>query len=320
MKYINYLSLVTVLLLTACSADEQIKEDLSFVGTPIDIRISLDGQEGQTRAVQTMPIGQSAYLTTDHVSIREYYYNESSVLTSPSPLVWTSGNATTIYGYYIDGGLHIPAIDRSYLVTPTTNSYLAGKDIVQYKDNTGTYSSTAQLTLKQQLAKIIITIKAADGTSTITNGQLGGGMIHTSGTFSDIFDANGYGIGGDGYVEGSTDGTGWTVDTRRNPETLELGNPVYDESSKTYSFTVTLMPQIISNTSTPFFTVTVADIFSASYYLSSPVLFQAGKTYNMNVDDVTKTLYITNSIYVEDFTGYDASRVAITATTTATWN
>ena len=298
-----------ILLLTACTTDEDRDKDLSFIGSNIDVDINLGDQ--QTRA--GIENGSSAYLTTDHVVMREYYLNSQGELTSPTPLVWTTSETTPIYGYYVDGGKQVPAADRSYTVTPATQSYLAGMNAVKFPGE-------VELTLRQQLAKIQISIKVADGSSTVKDGKLGGGKLYTSGTFSSIFNAKGYGIGGDGYVEGSTEGTGWTVAVRNNPVTLDLDAPTYDSGTSTYTFTAIIMPQIISDTSTPFLSVTVADIFSASYTLKTAVTFRAGYKYTMEVDEVTKTLYITNSIEVQDFTDYNASRIAITPETETTWS
>lgn len=312
--------LLAIFLFSSCIEEKTDVEDSLFLGTPIKVDVSLGDGYTQTRAITQMEIGSSAYLSTDHVVMREYYYSEEGKLTSHSPLVWTSADPITIYGYYVDGGLQIPSSDRSYSVTPTTHSYLAGKTIVKYNDTSGTYPQDADLTLRQQLAKILIRVKVADGTSSVTDGKLGGGMLYTSGVFSDLYNSNGYGIGGNGYVEGSSEGTGWTVLTNEDPVILDLDEPVYDSNTKTYTYTAIIMPQIVSNTTTEFFTIKVAGAFSAHYYLREAITFRAGRVYELVVDDVTKTLYLNNTVLVEDFVGYDASRIAITPSSTATWN
>ncbi len=293
--------LATALTLTACGSDDAVGE-ASYIGKPIDISITLDDM-AQTRTEAPMTTG-SAYLKSNIAGAvwkRYTWDSQTSKFTSENQLMWTA-STMVITGYYINNGASRPADDLSYTVSSSNQTYLVGQ-------TTATWGSTSSLsiTLKQQLAKIVITIASNDG-STLKNPRLGGGLLHATGSFDNSAFANGYATGGDKLNASDSEGTGWTVLTTESTTTLDM-TAVSGDGTSSATYYAIIMPQVITNTAVDFFTIdtTNGDInHSTGYRLTSGIAFKAGKTYNLVVDNVTNTLYLESTITIADFNDADS--------------
>ena len=307
MKRINYSLWITALLAVACSSDDA---DKAFVhGEAMNLTISL-ANDATTRTLVN-PDG-TVFVKSDKSTVTKTYTYDSgsSSFMSDNPLVWLDKNMTiTGYFYRING----IGGDLTFLYTVDASknqtSYCAGQTSVVYPAN-------VSLSLRQQLAKIEITVTADDGTGTVqSNPKLGGGMLYMTGTFDpSTFNASGYATGG-------TDGTGWIPSVNTDKKTI--GMTTVSSSGGVYKYSAVILPQKISDTSTPFFTVDVGPnastvLTTVKYNLRSATTFKAGYTYTLNVDNVTNTLYIESGIQVEDFTDFNANRRSA-STISNTW-
>lgn len=301
----NIIGILLLSILSACSSNDG--EDFSFLGQPIEVNVNV-GSIGMTRANTNIPVNHSIYFkTTNSGSQWKRYTSDGTALTSASPLVWTS-NSMTIDGYYFNGNAddvflsnHGNPGDVIYTVNTINsinNSFLAARQTITYTDAT---NNTVNMTPKQQLAKITVTVGIDDG-STLSNPMLGGGRIYTSGSFlyAGGYDANGYATGGE-------DATGWTTVTQNNPTTIEM-NKVSETKTGNVVTSVTyeavIIPQRIDNTSVNFFTIrsTKGSVsHTTNYRLTAAITFEAGKLYDLRVADVTNTLYLEETIPIDDF-------------------
>ncbi len=275
--------------LAACTADDATNSGSPYAGKPVDIAISLDGV-AQTRAETAMTTG-SAYLISNVTGATMKRYTWSTTenkFTSENQLMWMAPTMT-ITGYYINGGASRPADDFAYTVSSTTQSYCVGQTTATF----GTTESVS-IVLKQQLAKVTVTVDSKDG-STLSSPRLGGGVLYMSGNFDNTSFSN-------NYANGGTDGTGWTVASNGTPTTIDMTQSATSGTSVTYS--AIILPQTISNTSVNFFTITAANgglNHTVSYRLAAAQTFKAGCQYNLKVDAVTNTLYLETDIEIEDF-------------------
>lgn len=291
-----------ILTLISCTTDESSKYDLSYIGQIVDINICLDDR-ALTRT-ESMTTG-SAYLisnTSGSVMKRYTWNSELGKFTSENQLIWTAPTMV-ITGYYINGGNTRPADDFSYTVSPTTQNYCVGQTTANF--NSGSPESIS-IVLKQQLAKVSVTLESTDG-STLSDPKLGGGVLYTSG----IFDKSSFGA--TSYANGGTDGSGWTVASNGTPTTIDM------TVASSNTFTAIILPQKITNTSVDFFTVTVTKgslVHTVGYRLADTQVFKAGYTYNLKVDGVTNTLYLESDIIVEDFNAPDVGDKIDTTTGT----
>ena len=274
----------------ACNSDE---EPQDYIGTPIPVSIDIEGMAQMTTRTATPMTTGTAYLIAGG-DYRRYVYSSTTGVTSANPLVWTSLDPITIYGYYIDGGETMPNSTSapSYTVNPSSASFLVGKDQVTFGGN----HSVAQLTLRQQLAKVTVTVTSLDG-SVISDAKLGGGLLYTTGTFSPAsFNEN-------GYANGGTNGTGWTPATNFDPETLSMTKNVTASSGNSYVFYAYVLPQLFSDTSVDFLVVKVTSgtlVHYVGFRLNAALTMKAGGTYNLVVDNVTNALYLNTNIVVDD--------------------
>lgn len=301
----NIIGILLLSILSACSTNDG--EDLSFLGQPIEVNVNV-GSIGMTRANTNIPVNHSVYFKTT-VSGSQWirYTSDGTVLTSANPLLWTS-ESMTIDGYYFNGNaddvFSVTTGDVTYTVNSTNNSFLAARQTITY---TNAANNTVNMTPKQQLAKITVTVGIDDG-STLSNPMLGGGRIYMSGIFANAggYDANGYATGGE-YA------TGWTTVTQNNPTTIAMskvsetktGNVV---TSVTYE--AVIIPQRIDNTSVNFFTIRATNgaVSHILYYkLAAPQTFVAGQQYNLIVDEVTNTVYLEETIEIDDFKDADSA-------------
>lgn len=254
-----------------------------------------------TRTATPMTAG-TAYLIAGG-DYRRYVYSSTTGVTSANPLVWTSLAPITIYGYYIDGGQTMPNSTSapSYTVNPSSASFLVGKDQVTF----GGEHNIAQLILRQQLAKVTVTVTSLDG-SVISDAKLGGDLLYTTGTFSPAsFNVN-------GYANGGTNGTGWTPATNLDPETLSMTLDATHSSGNNYVFYAYVLPQLFSNTSVDFLVVKVTSgtlVHHVGYRLNAAITMKAGGTYNLVVDNVTNALFLNTGVNVEDIGDSDNSNL-----------
>ena len=281
--YIAWMTMATASM-AACTIDDQ----QAFVGQPINVAISLDS-EGSTRTATAMTTG-TAYLIGNSNPVRAYTWS-GTAFTSDAPLIWTAATMD-IYGYYADGGQTAVASPPSYsMLGKTANaSFLAGAAQT-------TFSQTSQepinLTLRQQLAYISVTVKA-DGTPTLTNAKLGNGMLYTSGTFANSFETDSH-SSAYGYGNGGNNGGGWTVSGTAT--TIDM----IPHPTKANTYYARIIPQTIG-TSKAFFTVSI-DGFNIGFTLASETTFRAGCKYDLVAEhEVSYTLYVDESITVSDFT------------------
>lgn len=288
----NIFSIIAITLcLWACTDDDSGE---SYLGKPVDLNICMEGTV-QTRVATAMTTG-SVYLKSniEGATWKRYTWDsDNSKYTSENQLMWTAPTMI-ITGYYINDGSARPADDLSYTVTSTTQSYLVGQ-------TTATYGSTenVNITLKQQLAKIKVTVESKDG-STLSNPRLGGDVLYTTG----VFDNSSF---NDGYSNGGSTGTGWTVSPNGLPSTVDMIQETSTGSSVTYS--AIILPQSISNTTVNFFVVTASNGGNLShqvgYRLANATTFVAGRLYELKVDAVTNTLYLESDVIVDDFSEPD---------------
>ena len=279
-----------VLLCAACTADES----LPALGSPIPVTIGIEGVANITTRSATALSTGTAYLTAGGEAFKRYVYSSETGVTSANPLVWTSLDPITVYGYYIDGGETMPNSITApyYTVDPANASFLVGKDIVQF----GSENNIANLTLRQQLAKVIVTVTSIDG-SVISDAKLGGGLLYTSGTFAstEYSDA--------GYATGGENGTGWTRATNLDPKTLSMTKDETSSSGNDYVFYAYVLPQQFTSTTVDFLTVKVTSgdlVHQVGYRLTATLTMKAGSTYNLSVDKVTNLLYLNTGIVVDD--------------------
>ena len=308
MKIKRYSYWFAALLFAGCSADGS---DKPFVpGEPMSLTINL-ANDATTRSFAN-PDGL-VFVNSNKSSVTKSYTYESSSnsFVSENPLVWLDKTMTLTGFFYRINGI-ADQLTFLYTVDASKNqtSYCAGQTTVTYPNN-------VSLELRQQLAKIEITVTADDGTGTVqTNPKLGGGMLYMTGTFDpSTFNANGYATGG-------TDGTGWNPSTNTDKKTINMKK--VSDANGVYKYSAVILPQKITDTSTPFFTVDIGPTTStvlttAKYKLSSATTFKAGYTYTLNVDNVTNTLFIESGILVDDFTGFDANRRAVTDVREQKW-
>ena len=295
----NIIGILLLSILSACSTNDG--KDLSFLGQPVEVNVNM-GSIGMTRVNTNIPVNHSVYFKTT-VSGSQWirYTSDGTTLTSANPLLWIS-ESMTIDGYYINGNADDVFIGTTgvvtYTVSSTNNSFLAARQTITYTDAT---NNTVNMTPKQQLAKITVTVGIDDG-STLSNPMLGGGRIYMSGTF-----ANAGGYDANGYATGGVNATGWTTVTQENPTTIEM-NKVSETKTGNVVTSVTyeavIIPQRIDNTSVNFFTIRATNgaVSHTLYYkLAAPQTFVAGRQYNLIVDDVTNTLYLEQIIEIEDF-------------------
>lgn len=277
----------TVSMLTGCHTDEADGQQSTYAGQPLNVSISLD-DDGRTRAATAMTTG-TAYLWGGSNPMRAYTWS-GSAFTPDVPLVWTAATMN-VYGYYADGGQ--TAVTRALTYTTagktSTASFLAGTAQASFSQSG---QEPINLTLRQQLAYISVTVKA-DGTPTISNARLGNGMLYTTGTFANSFETDAT-SSAFGYGNGGTNSSGWTVSG--SPTTIDM--IAHPTEANTYYARV--IPQTIG-TSKPFFTVTI-DGFGVGFTLASTTTFKAGYKYELVVDQVSYTLYLTEIISVSDFT------------------
>lgn len=306
MKNIRYSYWLAALLLVACSSGES--EESFMAGTPMNLTFEL-ANDAPTRAL-TNPDG-IVYVRSNRSSVTKSYTYDSGTnsFVSDNPLVWLATNMTiTGYFYRINGA----AGELSFLYTvdaaKNQTSYCAGQVNVAYPND-------VSLQLRQQLAKIEITVTADDGTGTVqTNPKLGGGMLYMTGTFDPTtFNSNGYATGG-------TDGTGWIPSVNTDKKTINMTK--VSNANGVYKYEAVILPQKISDTTIPFFTVDIGPnestvLTTVQYKLASATTFKAGYTYTLKVDNVTNTLFIESGIQVEDFTPFNANRRAASTTATA---
>ena len=287
-----------VLLCAACTADD---ESQPALGSPIPVTIGIEGVVNFTTRSATALSTGTAYLTAGGEAFKRYVYSSETGVTSANPLVWTSLDPITVYGYYIDGGETIPNSISTpyYTVDPANASFMVGKDVVQF----GAANNTANLTLRQQLAKVTVTVSSLDG-SVISDAKLGGGLLYTTGTFAstEYNDA--------GYATGGENGTGWTRATNLNPETLSMTKDETSSSGNDYVFYAYVLPQQFTNTTVDFLTVKVTSgelVHQVGYRLTATLTMKAGCTYNLSVDKVTNSLYLNTDITVDDIPDSDNS-------------
>lgn len=310
MKIIRYSFGLAVLLLAACSSDETEK---AFVpGEEMNLTLNLaNDSEVQTRAL-TNPDG-TVYVKSDQSTLTKTYTydSENNKFVSDNPLVWLAKEMKITGYYYRINGV---AGELTFLYTvdkaKSQTSYCAGQREV-------TYPADVSLELRQQLAKIEITVTADDGEGTVqSNPKLGGDMLYMTGTFDPTtFNDNGYATGG-------TDGTGWNPSVNTDKKTIDM-TKVSSENG-VYKYSAVILPQKISDTTTPFFTVDVGPnantvLTTVKYKLKEATTFKAGYTYTLKVDNVTNTLYIESGITYEDFENFNANGRAIVNATTSEW-
>lgn len=296
------LTALPMVVLSGCSANDEDRKDMSFIGKPMNINVNIaDVVETPTRASTAMTTG-TVYINGTDNSMKAYTWSESS-FTTDDPLLWTT-ETMNIYGYYADRGTTAVADSRSYTVSDASNaSFLAGATTTTYSQHT---REEISLSLHQQLAYVYVTVSSDRGT-TMTEAKLGNGMLYTSGVFDNSsFDLNGYGTGG-------TDNSGWT--TSGSPTTIDMIQSATSSTSTTTSATyyAIIIPQTIGTTS-PFFTVKVSG-YPVGFRLNASQTFKAGMRYNLLVDRVTYALYMESAITVSDFTdsGSSASQTDLEA-------
>ncbi len=290
MNHHSWLYMIALLtLMTGCTAYDTSGSDNSFIGQPIDIRLSVDGTAG-TRAVTALTSG-TAWLNGGSSDMKPYTYNAGSY-TSTDPLVWTGTNMT-ITGYYADGGQTAVASGLAYTInygSENSGSFLAGETTASYANRT-----PVSIVLRQQLAQVSVTVRT-EGGSTATNPQLRN--IYTSGTFGQDFDSNGYATGG-------TNGSGWTV----SGSTSTIG---MSPTASPGIYQAAIIPQTIT-AGTTIFTIEV-DGLMASFELASVTTFKAGCRYNLEIDEISHTLYLESEITIKDFdSGISASESDVQA-------
>ena len=288
------------LLFLGCTADE---EPQSALGNPIPVTIAVEGVANLTTRAATALTTGTAYLTAGGEAFKRYVYSSETGVTSANPLVWTSLDAITVYGYYIDGGETMPNSITApyYTVNPASSSFLVGYDVVQF----GTENNTANLTLRQQLAKVTVTVKSLDG-SVVSDPKLGGGLLYTTGTF----DPTSFNEGG--YANGGANETGWTPATNLDRETLPMNTDATNTTNGNYVFYAYVLPQQFTNTSVDFLTVQITSgelVHTVGYRLNANLIMKAGGTYNLVVDPVTNALYLNTDINVEDIGDSDNSNL-----------
>ena len=303
-----FLYLVMPLLVEACTQDEE--EQPLFFGQPMDLCLNIDSR-AFTRSMDT-PTG-SVFVQSNLSTVTKRYTYDGGKFVSDNPLMWLASNMT-INGYYyqINGAtgemtfLYTVDNDDNHLQT----SFCAGQVSV-------TYPSDVKLELRQQLAMIEVTVKADDGTGTVQSHPLfGGDLLYMTGTFDPTtFDAKGYATGGTG-------GTGWIPSTNTDKKTIAMKTK--SSSNGEYTYYAVILPQRITDTSTPIFTVDVGPnaqtvMTTVKYKLKSATTFKAGYTYQLRVDNVTNTLYVDSGVQVEDFENFDSSRRSITDCSTGSW-
>lgn len=283
-----------LMMLTACSPNDECQPDLSFIGKPMNIAISFaEMTDASTRVSSPMTTG-TAWLDGTGNLMKAYTYS-GDVFTTENPLLWTA-TPMRVCGYYADGGTTM--VDNTHAYTaadPSAASFLAGA-------TTATYTQDEQeeisLSLRQQLAYIYVTVSSDYGT-VMTEAKLGNGMLYTTGIFDNSsFDLN-------GFANAGTDNSGWT--TSGSPTTINMTQSDYSVSSSTTSYTYEgiIIPQTIG-TSKPFFTVKING-YPVGFRLNASQTFKAGARYNLSVDRVTKMLYIQSVVNVSDFTDSGSS-------------
>lgn len=299
-KYIRWIcSLAAGLTLTACSTDET----PSFQGRPVDVIIALDGTASLTRASTDLSTG-TAYLTGGANGMKKYTASGTGVVADETtgPLLWTA-NTMTVSGYYANQGQTAVESTLAYTVQDNSASFLAGEQAATYSEESRT---TVELTLRQQLAYITITLLAETGT-TLSNPKLKG--IYTSGTFQGGYDANGFALGG-------TNSCGWNV----SGETTDW---TFTETATAGTYYAVILPQRIdaehklisirsvdSNATDP--DAGMELLFS----LKETTTFLPGYRYNLKVDRISLTLTMEAGIEVTDFTdATDATTTSAESTT-----
>ena len=294
-RMIVWLNALIVIMLTSCSADERTVED-SFIGQPVNISVKLsDGDNATTRVASALTTG-TAYLTGGANGMKAYTF-DGTAFTSADPLLWTAASMT-IYGYYANGGQTAVTSSRAYTVSnPSLASFLAGKA-------TATYSQTERepvdITLRQQLAYVYVVVRS-DAGSVMDKPKLGNGMLYTSGVIDNsVFDANGYATGGQNQ-------TGWTPSGSKTSVNMTLSASTATTSTLSNTYYAVIIPQRISDTTTPFFTITIGG-YNIGFKLKAAQTFKAGSRYNLVVDRVTNTLHLESAVEVSDFVDSGSSQ------------
>lgn len=301
-KHFLWLGVLPMMILAGCSGGDEGQADRSFIGKPMNINLNIaDVTELPTRASTAMTTG-TAWLNGTGNSMKAYTFSEGSY-TTDDPLLWTA-ETMSIYGYYADGGSTSVSDSRAYTVAdPSGASFLAGATTTTYSQDV---REEISISLHQQLAYLYVTVSSDLGT-TMTEAQLGNGMLYTSGIFDNsAFDLNGYAIGG-------TNNSGWT--TSGTATTINMTQSATSSTSTTTSTTyyAVIIPQTIGTTS-PFFTIRISG-YPVGFRLNAAQTFKAGKRYNLMVDRVTNILYLQSTIDVSDFTdsGSTASQSELAA-------
>lgn len=289
---IGWMCVALLLFMTSCSADKVIDNppDSSFtsdsyIGKPIEIILNIEREKSNTRAVTALITG-TAWLNGGSTLMKPYVWN-GSIFTSTDPLVWTGMNMS-ISGYYAGANGQIAVSnDLGYSIDYSSSSvdgnFLAGQTTASYRDQT-----RVAITLRQQLARVYVMVRS-EGGAQISNAKLDN--IYTAGTFCGGFDSNGYATGG-------TDGSGWTV----SGNTSIVSMSEVEGQSNTYQ--AFIIPQTV-NTGSTFFSVLI-DGLTAQFKLASTTTFKAGRQYFLQVDELTKILYV-STFLIDDFA--DASSI-----------
>ena len=275
-------SAIVAVAFSACSTDYV----PSFIGQPVDVSIALEGEAAFTRRATDLSAG-TAYLTGGANGMKKYTAGASGVVADEvtGPLLWTA-NSMTVSGYYANHGQTAVESTLAYTVQDNNASFLAGEQAANYSEESRT---TIELTLRQQLADITVTLLSETGT-TLSNPQLNG--IYTSGTFQGGYDANGFAMGG-------TNSCGWNVS----------GEPVNWafsslETATAGTYHAVILPQRIEASQKLFSMHSVGtggDGLELQFSLGKTTTFLPGYRYHLNVDRVSMTLTMESGIQVEDF-------------------